>query len=391
MSTGDPLAVVMGDIDLVRPLALAGIPCAVFAPASDPVHRSRHVRERVPWANPWEHEQAAAEALLTFGRESDRPPVLLPQSDGDLLLVSRHRARLGERFRFALADADLVETLADKARFSQLAERVGLPVPRACRISAADGRPEDLDLRFPLIVKPLNRSGASWLPVGAKAKAVHVDSPAALAKLWPHLAELRLDVLAQEAVAGPEAHIESYHAYIDAEGTVVGEYTGRKIRTFPTRYGHSTSIEITSAPEVAEVGRDVLATVGLRGVAKVDFKRDGDGKLLLFEINPRFNLWHHPGALAGVNLPALVYADLTGRPRPRVLPARPGVRWCLPVRDLQAFRAGGGNVVAWARWASHCDAISGLARDDPMPLVAGTFGTIARNRLRRLAGRPAAA
>ena len=55
---------------------------------------------------------------------------------------------------------------------------------------------------------------------------------------------------------------------------------------------------------------------GLTGVAKLDFKRDRSGKLHLFEINPRFTLWHHAAAIAGVNIPALVYADLTGAPWP---------------------------------------------------------------------------
>jgi predicted ATP-grasp superfamily ATP-dependent carboligase len=46
------------------------------------------------------------------------------------------------------------------------------------------------------------------------------------------------------------------------------------------------------------------------------------------EINPRFTLWHHAGAVAGVNIPALVYADLTGTPRPATARAKAGVRRC---------------------------------------------------------------
>ena len=56
-----------------------------------------------------------------------------------------------------------------------------------------------------------------------------------------------------------------------------------------------------------ELGRTLVQRLGLRGVAKFDFKRAADGRLFLLEVNPRFNLWHHPGALAGVNLPALVF------------------------------------------------------------------------------------
>ena len=67
---------------------------------------------------------------------------------------------------------------------------------------------------------------------------------------------------------------------------------------------------------------DVVARLGFRGVIKLDFKEDErDGCLYLLEANPRFNLWHHPGAIAGVNLPALVYSDLVspGSARPAEL------------------------------------------------------------------------
>jgi hypothetical protein len=50
--------------------------------------------------------------------------------------------------------------------------------------------------------------------------------------------------------------------------------------------------------------------------AKLDFKRAPDGALRILEFNPRFNLWHYPGALGGGSLPALVHAlgRLAGAP-----------------------------------------------------------------------------
>ena len=379
----DPLALVMGDIDLVRPLALAGIACAVFAEAGDPVHWSRHVRARVPYVNPWEAPDEAVERLLAFARRQQRPPVLMPQSDGDLLLVSRHRARLQEGFRFLLADAELVEVLADKVRFSQLAERLGLPVPRARLLRPAEEAAADVDLRFPLVIKPANRWGAKWAPIERAAKARHVASARELAELWPPLAQVDLDVLAQEAVPGPESRIESHHAYVDEGGTVVAEFTGRKIRTRPAQYGHSTALVITQQPDVAELGREILQRLGLRGMAKSDFKRDADGSLHLLEINPRCTLWHHPAARAGVNLPALLFADMTGGERPAGTRARPGVRWCLPMRDAQAVREQGGSLRPWLRWAAGCEAVSGLAWDDPMPFGGGVVLDALRRRARR--------
>jgi ATP-grasp in the biosynthetic pathway with Ter operon len=69
---------------------------------------------------------------------------------------------------------------------------------------------------------------------------------------------------------------------------------------------------MTDAGDVRRTGREVVERLALTGVAKLDFKRDLQGNLRLLEINPRFNLWHHRGAIVGVNIPALVYADLTG-------------------------------------------------------------------------------
>ncbi len=196
----------------------------------------------------------------------------------------------------------------------------------------ATERPSELGLRFPVVLKPLTRRPESWDPVAGGAKALRVDTSPELAALWPRLAAAGLPLLAQELVAGAERRIESYHAYVRPGGEVVGEFTGRKIRTWPLERGESTALELTDASDVASLGRDVLARLRFAGVAKLDFKRDAAGRLWLLEINPRFNLWHHLGAVAGVNLPALVYADLTGPHTTRQAPtrARAGARWCRP-------------------------------------------------------------
>ncbi|MFY7915679.1 MAG: ATP-grasp domain-containing protein, partial [Rubrivivax sp.] len=122
------------------------------------------------------------------------------------------------------------------------------------------------------------------------------------------------------------------------------------------------------AADVAAIGREVAARIGLRGVAKFDFKRAPDGRLYLLEINARFNLWHHLGAVAGVNLPALVHADLTGRERPLAAVARPGRCWCRPRQDRLAAREAGLSILAWLAWVVRCEA-GPLHWDDPMPFL----------------------
>jgi D-aspartate ligase len=368
---GQPLALVMGDVDLVRALGVAGIPCAFFGYADDSARFSRHVRVSLPWIDQWERQEELVGALLDFARSQPEPPALFPQTDATLLLASRYRDRLAEGFRSALADRELIEQLVDKARFQELAVGHDLPVPRSQRLHPARGEPPPaLEVPFPLVIKPLTRV-PDWTRLAGPAKALHVLSPDDFVAAWSQFGELSTDLLAQQLVVGPESRIESFHAYVDDSGSIAAEFVGREIRTFPVDYGRSTAVEIVNLPDVAEVGRDVLTRLGLRGVAKLDFKRDDRGRLHLLEINPRFNLWHYPGAVAGVNVPAMVYADLTGRPRPAVEAVARNVSWCDPLQDLRAVGAAGISRPAWLRWLASCRAISGLAWRDPSPFLRG--------------------
>jgi D-aspartate ligase len=356
-------------MDLIRPLGMAGIPCVAVAAKNDPVRFSRFVRAAVEPPEPFAAELLVRE-LVQAARGHPRP-TLFYEEDAHLLMLSRYRRELGEVFGFVLGDADLVEDLVDKERFQSLAGRLGLPVPRGVALAAgARHRARELDLEFPVIVKPLPRRTPEWRSVFGFAKAVSVEDEATLEKVLAPL-DTRVSVLVQELVSGSEERIESYHCYVDADGAVVADFTGRKLRTHPPEFGISTALITTRALDVAASGREVVGQLGLRGVAKLDYKRTASGGLRLLEVNPRFNLWHHLGAVAGVNLPALVHADLTGTERPAGRTARPGVTWCLPWRDVAAARRMNLSLASWLAWMLRSDVKSVMAWDDPLPFVRG--------------------
>jgi predicted ATP-grasp superfamily ATP-dependent carboligase len=374
---------VLGNTDLIRPLGLAGIRCASPARPDSPKAQSRFLEVRIPWADNWGPADTMLRTLVDFARTQPEPPILFFQHDGDLLFVSRNRDALAEHFRFEIADAELVEQLVDKTRFRELSERLDLPVPRAAVLRPYDEPPpRELPLPYPIVLKPVVRRDVVWKPLAGLAKALRVESAAELAELWPRLASARTDIVAQELIEGGEDRIESYHVYVDRHGEVAADFTGRKIRTLPAEFGQTTACEITDSGDVREIGRRVVAALGLTGPAKVDFKRAPDGRLLLLEVNARFNLWHLPGAVAGVNLPALAYAEIAGLPRPATGPVTPGVRWSLPWHDLAAARESGVPLRRWIAWQARCETRHVVALDDPLPFLRGFLWRRAKTRVR---------
>ena len=375
-STPRALACVIGSMDLVRPLGLAGIRSAVVAPPEDVVRWSRFTAVTLPWADPWREPERLLEVLLEFGRRQPVSPVIYYEGDWDLLLVSRERERLRPWFRFVIPDAGLVENLVDKERFRALGDRLDLPVPPSRPLGPGTSEGDDR-LTFPVVVKPLTRQDVEWAPLAKGAKALLVNTPDELREISSRLSERGVRALAQTAVLGPETRVESYHAYVDEAGVIVGEFAGRKLRTYPIVHGFSTALVITDNEEVIATGRDLVTRMGLRGVAKLDFKRDDSGRLWLLEVNPRFNLWHHLAAKAGVNLPALVYGDLFGLPRPPVPRARPGVRWIYHRHDASAAKAVGIPLHRWLPWALAAEAKSTVSLDDPLPILMGVGARLA--------------
>ena len=75
-ATQPAVACIMGDMDLLRPLALAGAPCAVVTRAGVPSLYSRYAQSRLVWADYTKNSEALVDALVNFGKAQSEPPVL---------------------------------------------------------------------------------------------------------------------------------------------------------------------------------------------------------------------------------------------------------------------------------------------------------------------------
>ncbi|WP_437902123.1 hypothetical protein WME95_26100 [Sorangium sp. So ce327] len=372
-----PPALVLGDITLVRPHGMAGIPViAVTKDPTDAVVCSRHVSAACLVPGFDEASRAASAAtLLRLGARLHaalgRRIPLVYGTDPQLELVYRHRRALAQHFLFLLNEEDVCWSLLDKEGFYDLCEARGVLAPRTLRPGG-----DPASLREPLLVKPRRKS--AWAEIqrdllGGAGKARLFDTRAELLA-HPHFERLKQDLIVQEHIPGGVVDLVSFHGFADEEGELLAWFCGRKLRTYPAFAGESAVVEITGDEAVAEAGRDVAAKLGLKGPFKIDLVRDArSGALYTLEVNARYTLWNHVGAAAGVNLPRVAYDYLVEGRRPPAPPrAAPSHRWLDLYRVYRAFREqrSSASLAGWLGTVAGARTVyDAFAWDDPKPFA----------------------
>jgi predicted ATP-grasp superfamily ATP-dependent carboligase len=390
-----PAAVVLGGLNVTRALGLAGIPVIVASTnPREPAFASRYCRGalRLPRLD----RAAALDSLMRAGEylatslAGRRVPLFYTNDDWQRL-VQEHRALLSRHYALALNDAEIAAAVIEKDLFQPLAAARGLPIPRMLEWEALE------HFERAVVIKPRTKFDWHVSPVfvrlfGREGKAcVFASGRALLADTAAR--ELRDQLLIQEYVEGDDRQIWSFHGFCDETGVLLDCFVGRKIRTYPALTGMSSYLELAYDEDVAEVGRRIVSGLGLKGVFKIDLKRDAlNGRLRLLEVNARYNLWHYLGAANGVNLPAVAYHYLVHGARPAGA-ARYGTtcRWLYLRYDWKAYRelAGRGELgfVRWLRSLAATPLVYQLwAWNDPLPLF-DLLGRRLKSRLARLAAR----
>lgn len=345
--SGSVPAVVAGDLTLVRPHGMAGI-AAVLA-TDDPrdiALRSRYVKGSVVVPGFGEaHAEETLDLLLEAGSALHRRfGVKVPfvyGTDEQLEMLYRAQDRLSEHYAFTVNAPKLAWAMADKERFTEVAEAAGIRVPRTRKPTNAKDRGL-ADLDGPVLVKP--RRKTAWAEIqqsllGGIGKARVFPSREELVR-HPAFDAHRDALIVQEYVEGGPESLVSFHGFADDDGRILASFSGRKLRTWPRIAGESSFIELTLDPSARAVGTDVVRRLKLKGPFKVDMIRHArTGDLYTLEINARFTLWHYLGAVHGVNLPAIAYRyQVSGRPTPDLAAYRPNVRWVDFYRDYKAYR-----------------------------------------------------
>jgi D-aspartate ligase len=280
-SSARPPVVLLGGLNLVRALGMGGVPCilAIGDPQSLAL-ASRYCRGRLLLPTR-DGTDAVLQALRRAGARlvrhcGGRVP-LFYSNDEQLALVQQHRQVLEEHYLLLLNDPGVDDALLDKALFERLARERGLPVPRALRWGGT-GMESLAEFPAPVIVKPHLRKLRGELKVFerllAEDEKARVFASGREAMAHPLVQQLHPHLAFQEYVHGSGRDLWSFHGLADEKGALLASFCGRKIRSYPALTGMSSFLELVHDGELEALGRRVTGRVPVKGVFKMDFKRD---------------------------------------------------------------------------------------------------------------------
>ena len=241
------------------------------------------------------------DALHALVREHDIK-LIVPLTDLDHGVLARARDRLGALV--LLAEAELVEALADKWLAHCLFEEKGIGSPPTWL-------PDDLpdDLEFPVLVKARLGFGSRGI--------YRCENRRELEFFLDYTTE---DSMVQAACRGEEFSID---LFCDLESRCLNAVPRTMIES---KGGESIKGMTIDDEELVEVGRFVSETIGLVGPANVQCFREPDGTHRVTDINPRFGGAFPLPTAAGSRYPELAIALANGeRPEPRLGDYRSGL------------------------------------------------------------------
>ncbi len=367
-----------GDIGVIRSLGSGGIPVHLLgANPRSPSAASRYVTHVHPFPGLGASEDACLAAVQTAARACDQRPVMLATGDRAVAFMSRWREELAAFVDHDLAPAPLIQTCFEKDRFAPVAKDLGLPVPETfVPSSAAEARALVDRLPWPVFVKPVYRSDWERLPreIVTSVKGQRCDSEAAFLRLIDALETQGPSrfVIQRFVEGGDHEHVD-VHVYRLPDGTVLGTFTGSKLRIYPAYAGVGAQVLSRRVPELEAVSHQVLGALGYTGFANLNYKRDARrGVYELLEINCRYSTWTELPSRAGCNFPLAAYAAIVGHPLPR-LEQSEGISWLDFERDVASmvtYRAAG----EWT-WGAYLRSLATVrcwayfAWDDPGPFL----------------------
>lgn len=330
MSLNKVTALVVGGglnaLGVVRSLGQAGVTvCVLDTDHKSPAMRSRYGLPRK--VSTLEGPEFMAE-IKRLAPELGAKVVLFLTEEKTVATVSEYRSELPPSLRIRLPEHERLMALMHKQSFADLAEAMGVPVPRTVRLQSLQDLPKVSGLNYPCVLKPSEKS----YEYGARfKKAYKVSTPDEMAMLYREIFPVLADMVVQEWIEGLDSEIYFCLQYIGHDGELVASFPGRKIRSWPPRIGGTASCTAAweHEKELTALTADFFRQVGFTGMGSMEYKRDvRDGRFYMVEPTvARTDFQEEVATVNGVNLPFFAYCHELALPVPPLKPTNPPQIW----------------------------------------------------------------
>jgi D-aspartate ligase len=256
------------------------------------------------------------EFLKKLGEESQTSgDVLIPTSDASLIPISKNKALLEKYFRPMVCDWQTAEKFIDKSKIYQIAESVGIPIPKTFYAENEDeAKRVAYKMNYPCLVKPASSHN---FVSKFRRKLFKVSTPHELIKTYRFLASNGFKMMIQEDIRGEDRDLVTLNTVLNRNSEALAVFMHRRIRQNPPGYGVVSLGESTWEPKTIQPSMKLLKAIRFQGIAQVEFKRDPrTGEFKFFEINGRSYLAISLATACRVNLIHIAYRSAMGEKIP---------------------------------------------------------------------------
>lgn len=319
-----------------RSLGRNGIKVFGFDFKKDVGFYSKYIKARI-CPNPLTDEEKILDYLIRFADKFENKPVLFITSDNYLNFISRNRNKLKKYFFMNLPDYKVIESITDKYKQCQLALKAGIPFPKTYFLEDLEKVNQIKDkIKYPAFVK--GKESTSWRKEIKGIKGFVVNNQDELVENFNIVFNKGLEAIVQELIIGPDTNHFKFNAYVSQNGEFLLQFTLRKIRQNPIRFGIGSVVESIEYPELMEIGKKYFKSINYRGVGSAEFKLDErDGKLKLIELNPRYWQQNSLADKCGMNFPLVEYFEVTQQNPQTSCNFKTGIKWVNLYFDFISF------------------------------------------------------
>jgi predicted ATP-grasp superfamily ATP-dependent carboligase len=272
--------------------------------------RSRYTEDTLLYPAPERAPQACVAALLQAA-QSKGVDLIIPVTDAVIIPLSEARAQFAGVCKLALPEASALEVVRDKLKTLELAEQVGVPVPRTALVDTVqEALAQSQAFSWPIVLKPrVSRMYRNQTAIEAY-EVCYAENAAQLAEQMGRF-EGRCPVLLQEYYVGVGQGVE----LLLHEGRPLAAFQHKRLREVPINGGASALREsVPLDPVMYDYAVRLMGALNWTGLAMVEFKVGAAGAKLM-EINGR--VWGSLplAVLSGMDFPGrLAELYLNGQP-----------------------------------------------------------------------------